>query len=144
MVTKSTNSHSKSKAPAKKGKVTQSKAGVKAKTVTKARARSTKSGGAKSGRPTAELEMSHDLMNRVSSAMMVVNTDFIVQYVNKATMDLFARHADSFKKLFPDFNPAAIIGTCIDGFHIYDGWHYYVSQRNFPGSRWLQHGRDPW
>ena len=65
----------------------------------------------------ADLALSHDLMDRVSSAMMVVNTDFIVQYVNKATMDLFARHADSFKKLFPTFDPSNIVGACIDQFH---------------------------
>jgi methyl-accepting chemotaxis protein len=65
----------------------------------------------------AELLLTHDLMNRVSTAMMVVNTDFIVQYVNKATMDLFARHADSFRKLFPTFDPTKIVGACIDQFH---------------------------
>jgi methyl-accepting chemotaxis protein len=61
--------------------------------------------------------MTHDLMNRVSSAVMVVNTDFIVQYVNQGTLELFARHAESFRKLWPDFDPSQIIGTCIDRFH---------------------------
>jgi methyl-accepting chemotaxis protein len=48
---------------------------------------------------------------------MVVDLNFIVQYVNKGTMDLFAHHADSFRKLWPDFDPAKIVGTCIDKFH---------------------------
>lgn len=58
-----------------------------------------------------------DLLNRVASAIMVVDINFIVQYVNKATMDLFAHHAESFRKLWPDFDPANVIGTCIDRFH---------------------------
>lgn len=62
-------------------------------------------------------QSTRELLNRVSSAIMVVNTDFIVQYVNKGTMDLFARHAESFRKLWPDFNPENIVGTCIDRFH---------------------------
>jgi methyl-accepting chemotaxis protein len=69
------------------------------------------------GPSAGELQMTHDLMNRVSSAVMVVNTDFIVQYVNQGTLELFARHAESFRKLWPDFDPSQIIGTCIDRFH---------------------------
>lgn len=61
--------------------------------------------------------LSHELMDRVSSAMMVINTELVVQYVNKATMDLFARNADTLRRLWPDFNPAGIVGTCIDRFH---------------------------
>ncbi len=57
------------------------------------------------------------LLDMVTSAVMVVDNDFIVKYVNKGTMDLFARHADSFRRLFPTFNPATIVGTCIDIFH---------------------------
>lgn len=64
-----------------------------------------------------ELQLVHELMNRVSSAVMVVDMDFVVTYVNEGTMKLFARHADSFRKLWPTFDPANIIGTCIDAFH---------------------------
>ncbi|MFO1003282.1 MAG: methyl-accepting chemotaxis protein [Planctomycetaceae bacterium] len=74
----------------------------------------------KSGKnaPSAqELQLTHELLNRVSSAVMVVDMDFIVTYVNEGTKKLFARHVDSFRKLWPNFDPSAIIGTCIDGFH---------------------------
>lgn len=70
-----------------------------------------------SGIPKEELNLAHSLLNRVSSAVMVVDMDFVVTYVNNATMELFARHADSLRKIFPDFDPARIIGTCIDRFH---------------------------
>ncbi len=62
-------------------------------------------------------EAQQELLNRVASAIMVVDMNFIVQYVNKGTMDLFALHAESFRKLWPDFDPSKIVGTCIDKFH---------------------------
>ena len=62
-------------------------------------------------------EAQKELLNRVASAIMVVDMNFIVQYVNKATMNLFAHHADSFRKLWPDFDASKIVGTCIDKFH---------------------------
>ncbi len=86
---------------------------AKTKTKSKATPRSRKPAGP----TTAELQRSAALLEKVSSAVMVVNTDFVVQYVNQATMDLFARHADSFKKLFPTFDPSNIVGACIDQFH---------------------------
>ncbi len=72
---------------------------------------------AETGPGAAELKLAHELMNRVTSAIMVVNTDFIVTYVNQGTMDLFARHADSLRRLWPDFEASKILGTCIDRFH---------------------------
>lgn len=52
-----------------------------------------------------------------SAAMMSVDRDFIVTDVNKATKDLLARSAHVFAEIWPDFDPANIIGTCIDMFH---------------------------
>ncbi len=52
-----------------------------------------------------------------SSAMMVVDRDFIVTDINNATTELMARSADAFAEVWPDFDPKNIIGTCIDQFH---------------------------
>ena len=52
-----------------------------------------------------------------SSAMMVVDRDFIVTDINKSTTELMARSADAFAEVWPDFDPKNIIGTCIDRFH---------------------------
>ncbi|MEM9751144.1 MAG: PAS domain-containing methyl-accepting chemotaxis protein, partial [Pseudomonadota bacterium] len=52
-----------------------------------------------------------------SVAMMMIDRDFMVTYVNEATEALLSEHADSFRKLWPDFDPSAIIGCCIDRFH---------------------------
>ncbi len=56
-------------------------------------------------------------LNEVSAAVMMVDRDFIVTYVNNASKKLFTESAEAFKKAFPDFNPDNIVGTCIDVFH---------------------------
>lgn len=51
------------------------------------------------------------------TAMMMVDRNFIVTYVNKRTLDLFRNYENDFRKLWPTFNPNAMIGQCIDMFH---------------------------
>ncbi|WP_082015865.1 PAS domain S-box protein [Leisingera sp. ANG-M7] len=52
-----------------------------------------------------------------SAAMMTVDRDFIVTDVNAATRELLSRSAEAFAQVWPNFDPAHIIGTCIDQFH---------------------------
>ncbi len=52
-----------------------------------------------------------------SSAVIMVDRDLIVTYANESTFELFRNAADEFRKMWPDFNPDEIIGTCIDRFH---------------------------
>jgi methyl-accepting chemotaxis protein len=52
-----------------------------------------------------------------SIAMMAVDRDFIVTDVNQATKELMERSAKVFGEIWPNFDPAQIIGTCIDQFH---------------------------
>ena len=52
-----------------------------------------------------------------SAAMMIVDRDFIVTDVNRETQDLLAKNAAAFKEVWPTFDPAKIVGTCIDQFH---------------------------
>jgi methyl-accepting chemotaxis protein len=56
-------------------------------------------------------------LDTVSVAVMMVNRDFIITDVNRATKDLLTRRADDFRKIWPNFDPAKIIGLCIDTFH---------------------------
>ncbi len=51
------------------------------------------------------------------TAMMMVDRNFVVTYVNKRTMELFRTYESDFRKLWPTFNPNAMIGQCIDMFH---------------------------
>ena len=52
-----------------------------------------------------------------SSAMMIIDRDFIVTHSNQATKKLFTDNAALFRTIWPDFNPNEILGTCIDMFH---------------------------
>ncbi|MCB1955499.1 MAG: PAS domain S-box protein [Rhodocyclaceae bacterium] len=58
-----------------------------------------------------------DIANGVTNAVMTVDRDFKVTYVNKSTVDLLTLHKDAFRKLWPTFDPQNMIGVCIDMFH---------------------------
>ena len=52
-----------------------------------------------------------------SVAMMIVDRDFKVTYVNEATRRLLTDNLAAFRTLWPNFSPETIVGTCIDTFH---------------------------
>ena len=57
------------------------------------------------------------IAEKVSVAVMIVDRDFIVTYLNAASKQLFAKNAAEFRKLWPHFDDRHIVGTCIDLFH---------------------------
>ena len=52
-----------------------------------------------------------------TTPIILVNPDFVVTYVNRATTDLLYRHKETFQAAFPGFDPSRIVGTSIDRFH---------------------------
>jgi methyl-accepting chemotaxis protein len=52
-----------------------------------------------------------------SVAMMVVDRDLKVTYINESTKKLLQENAAAFRAIWPNFNPDVIIGACIDMFH---------------------------
>ena len=52
-----------------------------------------------------------------TNAMMVIDRDFNVIFVNEATKKLLTDNIHAFRELWPNFDPEKIIGTCIDTFH---------------------------
>jgi len=58
-----------------------------------------------------------DVIDTILTAVMVIDRDFIVQYVNQATVQMLTTHADEFARIWPNFDPRKIVGTCIDTFH---------------------------
>lgn len=50
-------------------------------------------------------------------ALMMVDRDFMVTYVNEATKKLLSENVDAFRKFWPTFDPSQIVGSCIDMFH---------------------------
>ncbi len=50
-------------------------------------------------------------------AIMMVDRDFIVTYVNQSSMDLLTKYQRQMSTVFPGFSPNSIVGSCIDMFH---------------------------
>ncbi len=50
-------------------------------------------------------------------AIMIVDKDLKITYVNQETMRLFNEHRGVFAQKYPGFAPEGIVGTCIDVFH---------------------------
>jgi methyl-accepting chemotaxis protein len=75
--------------------------------------------GAKSGgKGSYDLDyLKGQISEKITSAVMMVNRDFIVTYVNEPTKELLQKNAVAFRKLWPTFDPEKIVGTCIDSFH---------------------------
>jgi methyl-accepting chemotaxis protein len=65
----------------------------------------------------AAKQKARQALENISSAVMMVDREFIITYVNKATRELLARNANAFGKVWPGFDPASILGMCIDTFH---------------------------
>ena len=62
-------------------------------------------------------ELRADVVDKISVAVMMVNRDFIVTFVNEPTRQLLKANFASFRTLWPNFDPDKIVGTCIDTFH---------------------------
>jgi methyl-accepting chemotaxis protein len=57
------------------------------------------------------------VVDKISTAVMMVDRNFLVTYVNEPTMDLLRKNAQAFRAIWPNFDPERILGTCIDTFH---------------------------
>jgi len=62
-------------------------------------------------------QLQGQIAENITSAVMMIDRDFNVIYVNKPTRDLLSSNLSEFRKLWPDFSPDTIVGTCIDIFH---------------------------
>ena len=51
------------------------------------------------------------------TAMMMVDRDLVVTYVNAATLELLRAHESELRQVYPGFDASRIVGTCIDRFH---------------------------
>ena len=52
-----------------------------------------------------------------SVAMMTIDREFIVTYINQATYRLLSENAEMFRQFWPAFDPECVVGSCIDTFH---------------------------
>lgn len=51
------------------------------------------------------------------TAMMTIDRDLNITYINKEIEKLMATHQDALRSIFPGFDPNKLIGSCIDMFH---------------------------
>ena len=51
------------------------------------------------------------------TAMMMVDRDLVITYVNEATQSLLKKHEESLRTLYRGFSADNLVGTCIDMFH---------------------------
>jgi methyl-accepting chemotaxis protein len=56
------------------------------------------------------------VINNASSAIMLVDEDLIITYLNDSSRQLFSQNLGEFRKIWPNFDPDAMVGTCIDIF----------------------------
>jgi len=61
--------------------------------------------------------MSNSVLDGSAGAIMTCDRDFIVTYVNASAQQLFRERLQEFRSMFPDFDPDALVGRCIDIFH---------------------------
>jgi methyl-accepting chemotaxis protein len=62
-------------------------------------------------------EIKAQIVDKISSAVMTVDRDFVVTYVNQPTRELLKKNEAAFRKIWPGFDAEKIMGTCIDMFH---------------------------
>jgi methyl-accepting chemotaxis protein len=68
-------------------------------------------------RANEQNNMLKQAVNVVSSAIMAVDRDFVVTYVNGTSMDMLRKYVDHFRVQWPGFDPEKILGMNIDTFH---------------------------
>lgn len=51
------------------------------------------------------------------TAMMMIDRDLVITYINDETKKLMAKHRDILRSIYPGFEPNNLLGTCIDIFH---------------------------
>ncbi len=65
----------------------------------------------------SELLRYRSIVDNVTSAIMIVDRDLVVTYVNEGTRQLLAKNAAEFRKVWPEFDNRNIVGSSIDLFH---------------------------
>lgn len=56
-------------------------------------------------------------INGITSAVMMVDRELVITFLNDASKELFRKNLGEFKKAFSWFDPENMLGVCIDRFH---------------------------
>jgi len=58
-----------------------------------------------------------NVVDEAEAAIMMIDRDFNVTYVNRSTMALLKQHENTFRTVWPNFDPSKIVGANVDQFH---------------------------
>ncbi len=64
-----------------------------------------------------EINRLRAMVDGAQSAIMNIDRDLVITYVNEETKTLLSRHETELKQLYPGFSMERLVGTCIDIFH---------------------------
>ena len=53
------------------------------------------------------------VMNKAKTAIIIVDANLVIDYVNQASLELMGKHKNEIRKIFPDFDPEHLIGMSI-------------------------------
>src|SRR5690606_37532235 len=67
----------------------------------------------------ADIARLHSTVDQVQTAIVTIDRDFLITYVNQASLALFQKHQGHFRKVWPNFaaEESWLLGRCIDEFH---------------------------
>jgi len=68
-------------------------------------------------RLASEASYKSTAFSNASVAMMLIDKDLKIQYVNAGTIRLFKDNLSEFRSLWPEIDPDRMVGECIDKFH---------------------------
>ena len=72
---------------------------------------------AANGTTTVEGDILRSAVENAGVNIMLCDTDLNITYANQATVELVQDNLELFQEAFPGFDPGALIGASIDGFH---------------------------
>jgi len=64
-----------------------------------------------------ELTKFRGAIDGAMTAIMMVDRDLVITYVNRATLALLKKHEASLRETYPGFDADKLLGSCIDQFH---------------------------
>jgi len=64
-----------------------------------------------------EVERLQNTVDGAMTSIMMIDRDLTITYANESTKKLLKKHEAALASVYPGFDPANIIGTCIDTFH---------------------------
>ncbi|MDO8293715.1 MAG: methyl-accepting chemotaxis protein, partial [Gallionella sp.] len=66
---------------------------------------------------SAELNRLRAAVDGAMTAIMMVDRDLVINYANRATIELLGRNQGEMRKIYPGFDVKNLVGSCIDQFH---------------------------